>query len=159
MILLATKCEDIFATSHRQNMFSRFEKQIHEKIMLGQVSSDELCELYHSELKLMFGDSVRIPDEYRWEWSTIPHMLDVPFYVYSYNFGNLLVLGLYQLYLDEGESFIPKLKRLLKAGSSKSPVALFKEEGIDLESEAFWRRSFEFIDSIIVELEAIVTNM
>ena len=110
--LLTTQLEDIFATSHRQNMFSRFEKQIHEKINQQRLSGSELSGLYTNELKLMFGDSVDIPDEYAWEWSPIPHMLDVPFYVYSYNFGNLLVFGLYQLYLDEGVTMIPKLKRI-----------------------------------------------
>ena len=100
--LLTNQLEDIFATSHRQNMFSRFEQQVHEKISAGRLSGNELSDIYANELSLMFGDSVKIPEEYHWEWSTIPHMLDVPFYVYSYNFGNLLVFGLYQLYLDEG---------------------------------------------------------
>ena len=159
MILLTTKLEDIFATSHRQNMFSRFEQAIHEKMGSDRLSDNELCDIYESELKIMFGDAVTIPKEYRWEWSTIPHMLDVPFYVYSYNFGNLLVLGLYQMYLDEGASFIPKLKRILKAGSSKAPVELLAEEGIDITSESFWLKSIAFIESIVGELEETVKQL
>ena len=85
-------------------MFSCFEQKIHDKISNSRLSGKELCDLYAQGLSDMFGDAVEIPSEYHWEWATIPHMLDVPFYVYSYNFGNLLVLGLYQLYLDEGES-------------------------------------------------------
>ena len=159
MILLTTKLEDVFATSHRQNMFSRFEQVVHKKVMDGRISGAELCEIYRNELAEMFGDSVEITDEYHWEWSSIPHMLDVPFYVYSYNFGNLLVLGLYQLYLDEGESFIPKLKRILMAGSSKPPVQLLADEGIDILSESFWQGSINYISSIIDELETVVSKL
>lgn len=152
MVLLATKLEDIFATSHRQNMFSCFEQRIHDKISLSRLSAEELCEIYAQGLTEMFGDSVEISPEYHWEWATIPHMLDVPFYVYSYNFGNLLVLGLYQLYLKEGQPFIPKLKRILSAGSSKSPVQLMADEGIDILSSDFWQGSISYIESILDEL-------
>ena len=157
MVLLATKLEDIFATSHRQNMFSCFEQKIHDKISNSRLSGKELCDLYAQGLSDMFGDAVEIPSEYHWEWATIPHMLDVPFYVYSYNFGNLLVLGLYQLYLDEGEPFIPKLKRILSSGSSKSPVQLMRDEGIDILSTEFWQRSISFIESTLDELQMTVS--
>ena len=86
-------------------------------------------------------------------------MLDVPFYVYSYNFGNLLVLGLYQMYLDEGASFIPKLEMNFKAGSSKAPVELLAEEGIDITSGSFWLKSIAFIESIVGELEETVKQL
>ena len=155
MILLAAKLEDIFATSHRQNMFSRFEQVVHGKITTERLSDDDLCKLYKDELTRMFGNAVEIPEEYYWEWATIPHMLDVPFYVYSYNFGNLLVLGLYQLYLEEGASFIPKLKRILSSGSAIAPVELLAREGIDILSKSFWLKSVAFIESILDELENI----
>ncbi len=45
-----------------------------------------------------FGDSVEISDEFRWEWVSIPHIYQRPFYVYAYAFGQLLVLALYQQY-------------------------------------------------------------
>ena len=115
----------------------------------------ELCDIYANELALMFGNAVQIPEEYHWEWATIPHMLDVPFYVYSYNFGNLLVLGLYQLYLDEGEAFVPKLKQILSSGSSKSPVSLFADVGIDILSPD---RSLAFIESILDEFADTLAN-
>lgn len=159
MVLLSNKLEDMFATSHRQNMFSRFEQRIHAGMLKGRLSSNELCTIYVEELTKMFGDSVQIPDEYRWEWATIPHMLDVPFYVYSYNFGHLLVLGLYQLYLEQGTAFIPKLKRLLQAGASISPVELLASEGIDITTDTFWRKSVSYIDAVVDEFEGVVTTM
>ncbi len=156
MGLLTTKLEDIFATSHRQNMFSRFEQYMHHHMATKRLSSDELCAAYTAELTTMFGDAVRIPESYQWEWATIPHMLDVPFYVYSYNFGNLLVIALYQLYLEQGAAFIPVLKRLLARGSSMSPVAMFAAEGIDILNESFWQKSLDYMANLVTELRGMV---
>lgn len=156
--LLSAQLEDIFATSHRQNMFSRFEQVIHEKIGHQRLSGDELSALYANELRIMFGDSVDIPSVYHWEWAAIPHMLDVPFYVYSYNFGNLLVFGLYQMYLDDGVAMIPKLKRILAGGSSMGPVQLFANEGINILEPSFWQRSVQLIESVYDELASLVRS-
>ena len=43
----------------------------------------------------MFGDSLKLRDEYRIWWSYIPHFLHAPGYVYAYAFGDLLVRALY----------------------------------------------------------------
>ncbi len=154
--LLTSKLEDIFATSHRQNMFTRFEIRAHETISKRLMSADELCKIYREELELMFGDSVVYSDIYDWEWSSIPHMLSLPFYVYAYNFANLLVIALYQKYLDEGESFIPKFKSFLSSGSSASPSELTKHLGVDINDPNFWRESMIYIEGLINQLEELL---
>ncbi|MBI59645.1 peptidase M3 [bacterium] len=158
IVMLSEKLEDIFATSHRQNMFSEFEKASHLKVSDTLLSSQELCDIYNQHLKSMFGDSVAITAEYQWEWATIPHFLDYPFYVYAYNFGNLLVFALYQLYLEEGASFVPQLKTLLAAGSSASPLDITRSIGVDIESEAFWQKSIVYIEEMVNELETLVRS-
>ncbi len=156
IVLLCEKLEDIFATSHRQNMFSEFEQLTHEKISNTLLSDKEICSIYNTLLKKMFGNSVKITKEYKWEWAGIPHFLDYPFYVYAYNFGNLLVLALYQHYKEEGNSFIPKLKHMLAAGSSESPINITKTIGIDIQSESFWNKSICSIETLINELETLL---
>jgi oligoendopeptidase F len=154
--LLTNKLEDVFATSHRQNMFSRFEVKTHKIISERLMSSDELCETYRKELEEMFGDSVVYSDIYNWEWASIPHMLDVPFYVYAYNFANLLVIALYQQYLDEGDEFVPKFKTFLGSGSSASPNELTKTMGVDINNPDFWRQSLKYIEGMIDQLEELL---
>ncbi len=158
MVMLCEKLEDIFATSHRQNMFSEFEKQTHLAISDKLLSSQELCDVYQQQLAAMFGDSVVVTDEYHWEWASIPHFLDYPFYVYAYNFGNLLVFALYQMYLEQGDSFVPDLKKVLAAGSFASPLDITKSIGIDIESAAFWQKSIVYIEDMVNELEAVVRS-
>jgi oligoendopeptidase F len=154
--MLTSKLEDIFASSHRQNMFSRFEIAAHQAINDQLQSPQALCELYTVELQKMFGDSVNITPEYAWEWSSIPHIFNVPFYVYAYNFGNLLVFALYQQYLEEGDSFIPKYKDFLSRGSSASPAELTALVGADINHPDFWRKSLKYIETLVDQLEALV---
>lgn len=157
--LLTDKLEDIFATSHRQNMFSRFEMASHAKIGENLMSSQELCDLYESELKAMFGDAVIYTPEYRWEWTSIPHIYESPFYVYAYNFGNLLVMALYQQYLEEGKSFIPKYKEFLSLGSAASPIDITQTVKADIQSPEFWRKSLRYIERLVEELEQISAKL
>lgn len=154
--LLTNKLEDIFASSHRQNMFSRFELLSHDLVGEKLQGSNELCSLYASELGKMFGDSVAITDEYHWEWSSIPHIYNVPFYVYAYNFGNLLVLGLYQKYLEEGAGFNENYKRFLTMGSSARPGDITATVGVDTSDPNFWRKSLAYVEGLIDSLEELV---
>lgn len=156
--LLTAKLEEIFATSHRQNLFSRFEQHIHAALSERRMSAKEMCGSYQQELSLMFGQAVKIPEEYAWEWAAIPHMVEMPFYVYAYNFANLLVMSLYQQYKEQGPGFAPKFKQLLSLGSSASPTDIAAVAGADISQPQFWRKSFDLIEALIRELEALVES-
>lgn len=151
--LLIRQLDDVYATILRQAYFVRFEREAHRIIGEGG-TMDDLCGVYLSELRQQFGRAVAIPDEFRWEWLTIPHIFASPFYCYAYSFGNLLVLALYGLYKAQGASFVPRYLDLLAAGGSRSPESLLKDFGVDIRSEAFWQTGFETIKGMVRELEA-----
>jgi len=155
--ILCEKLEDIFATSHRQNLFSRFEQQVHEICSTRLPATRELCDLYRQELAMMFGDAVDIPDHYQWEWLSIPHLMESPFYVYSYNVGNLLVMSLYHQYKRQGPSFVGPYRDFLSAGSSMSPVAIGQLAGVTMTDESFWQQGIDAIGQLVSELEATMT--
>ncbi len=128
----------MFATMFRQNMFCRFEIASHKAIQEnGSAAFEELSEIYYKELQQVFGSTVEIPNEYKSEWASIPHIFSVPFYVYAYNFANLLVIALYQKFKEEGSSFVPMYKSLLKSGGKQSPKELLSPLGIQLDSADF----------------------
>lgn len=155
--LLTSKLEDLFATCNRQNMFTRFELASHQIITEELPSKEQLCECYMEELKRMFGDSVEIQPDYQWEWATIPHIFHTPFYVYSYNFAQLLVIALYEQYLQKGESFKAGYFKLLESGSNASPSELLKNVGITIEDSNFWQSGFDYIRKhLLDELKALV---
>ena len=150
--LLLGQLDDLFATILRQAYFVEFEIQAHEHIAHG-ATVNSLAHTYFGLLKEQFGRAVTVPDEFRWEWITIPHIYRSPFYCYAYSFGNLLVLALYQRYQREGQSFIPKYLDLLAGGGSKSPKDLLKPLGVDMCSEKFWQAGFDRIESMVRDLE------
>ncbi len=151
--LLSTVLDDAYATIARQAYFVVFEKEAHRESVDG-VTVDDLCALYLENLEDQFGDAVDISDDFRWEWTAIPHLYHTPFYCYAYSFGHLLVLALYQQYQDEGESFVPRFLRILAHGGSRSPEHVISEAGFDMASSDFWRSGFDALEGWLEELKA-----
>ena len=152
--LLAGAVDDMYATVLRQAFFVLFEQAAHAAILQG-ASQDQLNELYMANLREQFGDAVELSDEYRYEWVSIPHIYNTPFYCYAYSFGQLLVLALYRRYQQEGDAFKPGYLRLLAYGGSAHPEAILREAGVDITDPAFWQGGFDVIGEMIDQLEAL----
>jgi len=150
--ILFGQLDDAFATIIRQIYFALFEREAHGMIA-NNASVDELNEAYLANLKEEFGDAVEVPDEFKYEWVSIPHIYGTPFYVYAYAFGQLLVFALYKRYKEEGEGFKPKYMRILSAGGSIAPIALLAESGMDVTKPEFWQGGFDVIDGMVKRLE------
>jgi oligoendopeptidase F len=154
--LLAGKIEDIFATVFRQNVLTRFEQMVFSARKEKRLTEDLVGTLWLEANGKYYGESIEIPDGYRWGWSYIPHFIHSRFYCYSYVFGQLLVLALYRLYKDEGNEFVARYLALLEAGGSESPEALLKPLGVDIHDAVFWRKGFEEIGGLVKRLEGLV---
>ena len=88
----------------------------------------------------------------------VSHFLHTPFYVYAYNMSNLLVISIYQMYLEQKEKFVPKYLKLLSLGSSLSPEEMLAEIGINLNDPIFWEKGIKYLSDKIDELEQLVQN-
>lgn len=152
--LLFRQIDDAYATIQRQVFFALFEREAHEMVHQG-ASVDELAKAYLDNLRRQFGDAVEVSDEFRWEWVSIPHIFDVPFYVYAYAFGQLLVFSLYQQYKAEGESFKPRYLKILSTGGSKAPIKVLSEAGVDVSQPSFWQGGYNFIRQQLDVLEQL----
>jgi oligoendopeptidase F len=154
--LLLSQLDDIYATVLRQAYFVRFEKTAHKMIAEG-ATGDQLAQTYIGELRQQFGKAVKVPDEFQWEWLSIPHIYASPFYCYAYSFGNLLVLALYRKYQTEGAAFVPQYLDLLATGGSQSPESILAKVGVDMTSEAFWQSGFVTIREMVAQLESTLS--
>ena len=152
--LLAAAIDDAYASVHRQAFFTIFEREAHRLISEG-ATVDALCETYMANLRDQFGDSLELSDEFRWEWISIPHFYNVPFYTYAYSFGQLLVLALYHQYQREGEDFIPRYLKILSYGGSEAPVKVLEEAGFDIHAPEFWQGGYDVLQEMITALEAL----
>ena len=156
IIMLSEQIDDMYATIMRQAFFTLFEINAHQEIVHKNGSIDDLCILYMKNLNNQFGDAVIVNEDFKWEWSYIPHFYHSPFYCYAYTFGNLLVLSLYQQFKQEGKSFIPKYIKLLSAGGSKKPETLLNEMNIDISKDSFWQQGFNLVSEKIQQLEKLI---
>jgi oligoendopeptidase F len=152
--LLVITLDDAYATIARQAYFVLFEIDAHLRAVEG-ATTDELCDLYLGNLRDQFGDSLNLSEDFRWEWTSIPHIYGTPFYCYAYSFGQLLVLALYQQYREEGAAFVPRYLKILSYGGSASPAHIIGEAGFDMASPGFWQGGFDVLSGMMDELEAL----
>lgn len=148
--LLCSKLEDIFATVSRQVVLTRFEESLHKaRRDEGELGSERISELWVEANKPMFGDTINITDDYSLWWMYIPHFIHSPFYCYAYAFGELLVLALYNMYLDEGGAFAKRYVELLSSGGSDTPEKLLEAVGVDIRDPNFWHSGLDLIRTMV----------
>jgi len=152
--LLCDLLEEMYGTVFRQTALTRFEMAAHQQRRDGQLSANDIGELWLQEQKKVFGESVEMIPAYRWGWSYISHFIHSRFYCYSYSFGELLTLALFQRYLDEGEAFVPGYMRLLESGGSQRPEQALAQLGIDINQPEFWNRGFRVVEGFLADLRA-----
>jgi len=152
--LLVQFIDGAYATVLRQAYFVLFEREAHDLIRDG-VTTDALSSRYLENLAEQFGDAVEVSEEFRWEWTSVPHIYETPFYCYAYSFGQLLVLALYNRYRDEGAGFVPKYLRILGYGGSRAPAAILEEAGIEISRRAFWQGGFDVLEEMIGDLRTL----
>ncbi len=153
--ILFRQVDDAYATIMRQIYFALFERQAHDMVAKN-ASVEELSEAYLVNLETQFGGAVALSDEFRWEWVSIPHIYHVPFYVYAYAFGQLLVLSLYQQYKTVGlEAFKPRYLEILSAGGSASPEVVLKRAQVDIHNPEFWQGGYDVLRNMVSELEIL----
>jgi oligoendopeptidase F len=159
LALLCGKLEDIFATVFRQIVMTRFEQKIHTaRRELGELTVEQFNTMWLEANRGRFGDSLELTDGYGWWWSYIPHFVRSPFYCYAYAFGELLVIALYQLYREQGESFVPKYMALLEAGGTGTPDELLSPLGIDVREPSFWKHGVAYIGELVSQAEGLAAR-
>ena len=133
-----------------------FEHSMYDAIKGGRfLDGETISSLWTAARDKIYGDAVEWLPEMKWEWTMKLHYY-IPsyrFYNYPYVFAQLFVFAMYRLYLEQGEAFVPKVKALLSAGSSRSPGDLARELGFDISSEGFWQKGIQQAEDFITQLE------
>jgi oligoendopeptidase F len=133
-----------------------FEQSLYDATEKGVfLDGETIAKLWMTERDKIYGDSVNWLSVMKWEWTMKSHyyMANYRFYNYPYVFAQLFVFALYKIYQEQGTAFVPKLKTLLAAGSSKSPHDLGAEIGFDITAETFWEKGMKQAEEFINTLE------
>lgn len=153
--MLARKVEDMINTVVRQIAFYEFERKVHTARKEGELTAEQIGELWLSVQSESLGPAIRISEGYETWWTYVPHFIHSPFYVYAYAFGDCLVNSLYAVYQNAETGFQEKYFELLKAGGTKHHSELLKPFGLDATDPSFWSKGLSMIEGLIDELEAL----
>lgn len=156
--LIAHKVEDMLNTVVRQIAFCEFERQLHNARAHGELSTEDICDIWMGVQKDSLGSAFKYGKEYRYYWSYIPHFIHTPFYVYAYAFGDCLVNSLYAVYQDyeakgKAKEFEKKYIEMLSAGGTLRHKELLAPFGLDASKPEFWNQGLNIISDMIDELE------
>ncbi|MCV3735917.1 M3 family oligoendopeptidase [Rhizobium sp. TRM96647] len=153
--MLAQKVEDMINTVVRQIAFYEFERKVHAARKEGELTAEQIGELWLSVQADSLGPAIRISEGYETYWAYIPHFIHSPFYVYAYAFGDCLVNSLYAVYQQAESGFQEKYFEMLKAGGTRHHSDLLRPFGLNAADPSFWSKGLSMIEGLIDELEAL----
>ena len=135
--LINHQLEGFRTTLFRQTMFAEFEMILHKKTADGEsLTKEDICKIYHDLNVLYYGPDIIVDEEIDYEWMRIPHFYNA-FYVYQYATGYSAAMAFSKKILEEGKPAVDRyIEKFLSGGSSKDPIDLLKDAGVDMSTPA-----------------------
>jgi len=137
------------------DIYSRylFETAVFEQGKEKFLMAEDCKELMLEAQKKAYGDGLDSEYLHPYMWACKSHYYSTgrSFYNFPYAFGNLFALGLYDKFLQEGEAFVPKYKKMLAATTCCTIEEAGAMVGIDLTSVDFWKKSLAMIAENVEE--------
>ncbi len=165
--LLGSHLDLLRSTLFRQTLFAEFELAIHETAERGETLTGEgLSKLYLKLLREYYGHEkgvCEVNDRYAIEWAYIPHFY-WDFYVYQYATSLVASITVARGILDEASApGAPTARRdaylaMLRAGSSKYPIELLRDAGVDMTTSAPFAAAMKEMNQTMDEIEAILAR-
>jgi oligoendopeptidase F len=165
LFLLGSYLDNLRATLFRQTMFAEFELAIHERAEKGETLSGEtMTGMYLDLVRKYYGHDqgvCEVDSLYGVEWTYIPHFF-YNFYVYQYATSlvasTALANGIHEERRAKRKSTAKRdaYLRLLGAGSSKYPIDLLKDAGVDMTTSAPFQAAIQEMNAVIDEIEKLL---
>jgi pepF/M3 family oligoendopeptidase len=135
------------------DIYSRylFESEVFERRAGSELSAGDCCEIMVRAQKATYGDGLD-PDylhPYMWAWKPHYYRPKLSFYNFPYAFGLLFGLGLYAVYQERGEVFLPQYDELLRSTGEATAADLAARFGMDIRQRAFWEGSLKVVEERI----------
>jgi len=131
--IIAREIDSIRNTIVRQTMFAEFERQSHASAEAGEpLTLERIRGIYRELLDAYFGPDFTIDRDLELECLRIPHFYNA-FYVYKYATGLAAAITLAKKVADGEPGALDRYLGFLRGGSSKWPLDLLRDAGVDLE--------------------------
>ncbi|MDR3241589.1 MAG: oligoendopeptidase F [Lactobacillaceae bacterium] len=151
--------DGVKGTMFRQTQFAEFEQWMHEQDAAGiPLTADVLNEAYGDLNKVYYGPTLEFDEEIAHEWERIPHFY-YNFYVFQYSTGFAAATAFAEQIQKGGATGVEAYKGYLKAGSSKYPVDVVKEAGVDMTKPDYLQETYRIFEERLDEFEALVNEL
>ncbi len=161
MYFLAEAMESIRTTFFRQTMFAEFELAMHEEVEAGRpLSGKRLSELYCGVARRYYGEAqgvMKIDPAYCVEWIYISHFYR-GYYVWQYATSMVGAAQFSQAIASEGAPARERFIKLLKAGGSDYPYALYRQAGVDLALPGPYQALMARMNRLMDEFEKLAAG-
>jgi len=131
------------------DIYSRylFEKEVFERRAVAELSADDFCDIMLRAQQATYGEGLdpRHLNPYMWAWKPHYYLPGQSFYNFPYTFGLLFGLGLYAIYRERGQAFVPDYEDLLRSTGEGTAADLAARFGIEIRGRAFWEGSIRII--------------
>jgi oligoendopeptidase F len=136
---------------------ARFELETHQRIEMGQpLTADSMIELMADLFSEGFGGHMNLDRErVGITWATFTTHLYIDYYSFQYAIGISAANAIAKRILNGTPNAAEDHINFLKAGSSQSPMDIFKIAGVDMTSTQPIEDAFEVLGSYIDRLEML----
>ncbi len=156
--LLSELLETIRTTIYRQTLFAEFELKLHQLAEKGEpINAAKLNAIYADLLRTYYGPNYTIDENDSIEWAYIPHFY-YKYYVFTYATGLSSGIAFAEKILEEGPEARDAYMGMLKGGSSKPPLVLLKDAGLDLSKPEAIAAALKLFDKTLDELNTLLEN-
>ena len=156
MVLLNYYIEQIQGTFFTQVMFSEFEVAIHDHIENGGATSvDYFRKTYREIFQKYQGPDVVIGPNNDMGGMKISHFYR-QYYVYQYATCYAAAQALSQKILEKDPGALDKYMQFLATGSSKYPVDILKDAGVDMTAPEAVERTIRLFGELVDEIERLL---
>jgi oligoendopeptidase F len=146
-------------TFFTQLMYHEFELAAHALVEAGGgVTREALDAIYLEKLHKYFGGAVHVDTFMGSGWSRIPHFYNA-FYVWNYASSWVASTLLAQAIKHEGQPAVDRVINMLSIGSSKYPLEILHDAGIDMTNEATIQKALDYFAEVVAELEEIAVRL
>jgi oligoendopeptidase F len=150
---LNREIDELRKTIVRQTMFAEFEKVIHDLAERNEpLTLDVFRSEYRKLLDAYFGPDFALDDELSLEGLRIPHFYRA-FYVYKYATGLSAAIALSERVMNGGKAELDAYLGFLRGGSSKDPLDLLRDAGVDMETPEPVDRALKKFSHLVGELD------
>jgi oligoendopeptidase F len=156
MTLLTQYIEQVIGTFYTQMMFSEFELAIHKQVESGNaLSVDFFRKTYRGIYQKYWGPELVIPENGDLRGMEISHFYR-RYYVYQYATCYAAAQTLSQRILDKDKGALDTYMKFLHTGSSKYPVTILKDAGVDMTTPEPYQRTIKLFSDLVDQMEKLL---